>query len=105
MNVRHNGFFDSFFSAITWLGKGWAYAIVIIGLLFYRLLYAIIAAVSFGLTSGIVQVMKHFIFDDRMRPKGWFDPYRWEKIHLVDGVDIHSMMSFPSGHSTTIFSF
>ena len=103
MDVRHTPLFDTFFSLITHLGSGWFYVIVILGLLFYRALYAIIALGCFLISSGVAQGLKNFVFADRIRPKLWFEGYSW-KLNFVEGVDIHSYMSFPSGHTTTIFS-
>ena len=49
----------------------------------------------------IVQVGKHLIFPDALRPVAYFKGIH--TLHLVDGVVMHAYNSFPSGHSATAF--
>ncbi len=38
------------------------------------------------------------------RPAKYFELFENYKLHLVEGVKIHSLQSFPSGHTATAFS-
>jgi membrane-associated phospholipid phosphatase len=38
------------------------------------------------------------------RPSKYFELYESVQLHLVEGVNLHSLQSFPSGHTATAFS-
>ena len=38
------------------------------------------------------------------RPSKFFELYETYKLHLIDGVKMHSLQSFPSGHTATAFN-
>jgi membrane-associated phospholipid phosphatase len=94
---------DYFFRYYTNVGDGVFYALVVIGLMFYKYRYAIIAAVTFLVSSLFAQFLKRFIFTEEYRPVRFFRE-AGVKFHIVDGVQLHSNNSFPSGHATTAFS-
>ena len=105
VNTNHNYFLDSFFKYITHLGDGIIALILIIILILIRLDYGFHAIVGISLSSSITQFLKRVVFKDTMRPSVYFndliDQGNW---HLVDGVQLHQLYSFPSGHTTSIFS-
>lgn len=102
VNRYYNTFWDHFFSVISGLGNGLTYFFLIVVLLFVKFRYAFIAACSFGASSGISQFLKRLIFADAPRPKKFFETIT--DIRLIDGMEVHSSLSFPSGHSITAFS-
>lgn len=102
INEAHNKFFDWFYSYITFFGNGWMILIVLIILLFVKYRYALILMISNILITIVVQVSKHFIFPDSLRPKAYFEGIY--ELYLVEGIAVHSYHSFPSGHAATAFS-
>lgn len=101
INHTHFDFADMFFSTITHLGSGIFYVVMIIFLLFIKYRYALIAAIGFVLLSLIVQIMKHLIFSDVVRPAKYFEGF--ENIYIIPGIGMHSFNSFPSGHTAVAF--
>jgi len=99
INKWYNPFFDSFFTMITHLGSGWIALFVSVILLFVRINWAFAIGAA-GVLSGLtVQLFKRYIFDDVLRPSAVLSG----QLHFPAGVDVHTTMSFPSGHSATIF--
>lgn len=90
------------FSYLTYLGDGWTAVLISFLLLFVRFRFALILALSFALSSVITQSLKHFIFDDHIRPAKFFEGDA--RLYLVPGVDMNSYYSFPSGHTTIAFA-
>jgi membrane-associated phospholipid phosphatase len=102
INSHYNIFFDFFFSMITYLGDGICAIVICLLLLFYRMRYAIFTFFAYAFSGIIVQILKHTIFSGSIRPVKYFlGKYT---LHLVDGVKMYSMDSFPSGHSATAFA-
>lgn len=101
-NVHHSIFFDSVFHYLTFLGDGWTAVIISSLLLFVRYRYALILSLSFALSSAITQSLKHFIFDNHIRPVKFFEGD--SRLYLVPGVDMNNYYSFPSGHTTIAFA-
>lgn len=102
-NQHHSYFFDVFFKLITYLGNGLVFVILLLILVFYKLSDAILAGIVFLLSAIIPQIIKKLIFPDALRPYGYFQQHGVE-LHLVEGVQQHSLHSFPSGHSASIFA-
>lgn len=93
---------DFVFKYVTYLGDGMLFAILIILFLFIRLKWALLLFVSSLLTLITVFVAKRIIFNGVPRPFKYFEGTN--VLHLVDGVKLHSMHSFPSGHAITAFA-
>ena len=55
----------------------------------------ILLSVALILNTIIAQVLKNFVFSDHKRPLHYFA----EKLNLIEGLDVHSGLSFPSGHT------
>jgi len=98
-NSFHNEFCDMFFQYYTEVGNG-VTIFVIASIVFFfdkKLAYTIgLAALAAGLT---VQLMKHLVFPDIMRPSAVMD-----NLYLVKGVVMNKRFSFPSGHTATAFA-
>ncbi len=105
INSWNNIYLDYFFKYITHLGDGLSFvsAVLVIGIFDWK--KGVIVALI-GVTQGIlVQGLKNYAFPDAPRPMHFFQ-HNTPALppHLVDGVDIHSFNSFPSGHTATIFA-
>ncbi|WP_128545503.1 phosphatase PAP2 family protein [Larkinella soli] len=103
VNRHHAPAADLLFRNITYLGDGAFSVIVVLILAFRSVRYAAMGAVSFLLSTGIAQLLKHFVFPDALRPIRYFEHSALE-FRVIEGLDIHSYNSFPSGHSTTAFA-
>lgn len=102
LNQYNSDFGDFLFKNITVLGDGIMPIIAgfIVLFLSIRKSFTITSA---GLFAGLsVQLLKKFVFFDLLRPTN--PVLNIPDLHLVEGVDLHSTFSFPSGHSATIFA-
>lgn len=104
LNSFNTPFFDQFFRFATWLGDGVMIAIAAAALLFVRFRYAIAFLIGSLITAGTVNLFKKVFLDDIYRPSKYFELYESAQLHLVEGVNLHSLQSFPSGHTATAFS-
>lgn len=102
MNEWNHILADYFFKYITQLGGGLGVVLIAIGLFFYKVRWGIIGGASFAVSGLISQFFKRVVFEDHFRPYKFFKDVT--EFHFIDGVDLHNMFSFPSGHATSAFS-
>jgi membrane-associated phospholipid phosphatase len=102
MLLHHSAVPDFFFKWITWLGDGWVVTIIILMFLFVRYKYAIYLGTSTLFASLLIQVLKQLVFSDVKRPLLFF-LNQDIAIQPIDGVNLHSYFSFPSGHAGAAF--
>ena len=102
VNSFHSKVFDFIFKYLTFLGDGIFAVIVIVVFLFVAYKDAIFLACSYALSSLLTQFLKHFVFNDHLRPSKYFEGKA--SLYYVNGVDLNSYYSFPSGHTTTSFA-
>ena len=103
-NQWHTSFFDKIFKQLTYLGDGTIYLLILAILLFYNYRWSIIFTCAVLISGILVIVGKNSLFPDTYRPTKYFELYQNYQLHLVKGVDLHSLHSFPSGHTTTAFT-
>ena len=105
INAFSSTILDTIFYFITYLGDGVFAALFIVFLFLLRLNLGFVSLISIIIPGLVTQVLKRFFFPSIPRPSVVFNKFiesnNW---HLVDGVDLHSYFSFPSGHTTTVFS-
>ncbi|GAB3329832.1 phosphatase PAP2 family protein [Larkinella ripae] len=100
----HNGpAADVFFRNVTYLGDGAFAVLVTVVLAFRSFRFALMGAASFLLSTLVVRLLKEIVFSGSLRPLKYFEHSTWQ-YRVIEGLDIHSYNSFPSGHSTTAFS-
>jgi membrane-associated phospholipid phosphatase len=102
INGHHHPIADSFFKYITFLGDGIFFGALVIYFLVRNKWYGLIGLWSFASSSLIAQLFKHFLFPGTLRPKSFLEDS--PLLHFVEGVDVHSFGSFPSGHTASAFS-
>ncbi|HEY1023438.1 MAG TPA: phosphatase PAP2 family protein [Flavisolibacter sp.] len=100
VNRYYNSFFDVFFVAYTWAGDGWTMFLVAVGLVFVKYRYALLTILAYGYTSLFGWIIKRLM--NEPRPFKYFE--NREPIRVIEGFDMHSWYSFPSGHSITAFA-
>lgn len=102
INQFHYPELDLFFKYITHLGDGSLLAVLLVALLFYNYYLAILTAFTITFQSIIISLFKRWVFVGLERPLAFFD--EGVALNLVDGVDVHSSNTFPSGHTATGFA-
>jgi membrane-associated phospholipid phosphatase len=106
VNQFHNGLLDLFFYYLTYLGDGIFIIVATIIAAFFNVRLALLLFTSYALSAGITQVLKHFLFDEWMRPAAIFEANaQIKQLYIVKGVELNYHNSFPSGHSTSAFAF
>jgi membrane-associated phospholipid phosphatase len=93
---------DFFFHYITYIGDGIIWVPISVWLLIYhrqkwKLLFAVII-----ISTALVNLGKYVIMPNEPRPYSAIADKA--AIHTVQGVEVHTINSFPSGHTTTAFS-
>jgi len=102
VNSWHSPFLDVFFRYITYLGDGLILIPVLIFLLFNSYTLSAIFAVTTAFEAVLVQlVLKKGFFAYLDRPSAYIPNF--DQLHTVAGENIHSLHTFPSGHTQTIF--
>lgn len=102
VNLNYNSFADQFFKLMTHVGDGIMFVAIVVLLLFVEYRKAILALFVYLISSQIAQFLKRVVFEFVPRPKKYFEGI--QELHFVDGVQVHNMMSFPSGHTTSAFA-
>jgi len=87
---------------ITFLGDGLIYIPIILLTWFFRRDYVVAIIAGVIICTIITQVMKVYIFPDELRPFSL--EAKQIVVHKVEGVELHQLHSFPSGHTSTAFS-
>lgn len=103
INEWHTAFGDWLFPKITYLGEAGVYVLMGLIFLYKRQIlkfWTMLIAISLHIT--IVQALKNLIFENEPRPKIFFQDIA--SLNFVNGVETHSYMSFPSGHTAAAFS-
>lgn len=103
MNACHAPWSDAFFRVATHFSDGILPALFALLLLLVRDMRSfLMMALSTGLSSIVVQLLKRQVFADMHRPGKFSEGL--EGLHWVDGIDLYMHFSFPSGHATAAFS-
>ncbi|MDG1720006.1 MAG: phosphatase PAP2 family protein [Bacteroidia bacterium] len=103
VDYYHLDFLDFIFNTITTFGEFTGFLISLIILIFitkkFKNKYVITLIMSALLSLGISQFSKHVLFSSEHRPSFYYD------LTQVDGEEQHKNNSFPSGHTTAVFTF
>lgn len=103
LNQQHSAFADVFFKYYTNVGDG-AFALVLLPFLLFfgKMKHLLLACFSCFFGGMLAQLLKRVFFFGAARPKSIFGE---ESLYIVDGVSLHSVHSFPSGHTASAFAF
>jgi membrane-associated phospholipid phosphatase len=102
LNRKHGSFQDTFFKYYTNLGETYSYVILLVVGYFYPWFPWWSVIVLLLLESGIVHFFKKIVLRGEYRPKRYFRSI--VKLNFVEGVKVHRINSFPSGHTATAFA-
>lgn len=101
-----NTLLNNFFYFITYLGDGRTAGVLLLAALLYNVRLGLSSTFSFLTATIVATTLKYTFFDDVNRP---FFIYQYEMskdlpVSYVEGVDLHILHSFPSGHATQAFA-
>ena len=100
---RHTPARDIFFRYYTHIAEWLPYILCVLIFLFGRAGHAALAASCIACSELTTQIIKHIV--QAPRPLKWFaDNYPNIDLPVVDGVQMHYLLSFPSGHTTSFFA-
>ncbi len=102
VNSHHTSALDKLFFYFTHVGDGLMFVGLVLILCFIQFRKAVLGLIIYIVSSELAQILKRLIFPDAQRPKKYFEGI--QELHFVDGVTVHNMMSFPSGHTTSAFA-
>ncbi len=102
INSHYSPFADLFFFWNTSLGNGAVFIVFCLVIFWRNISYGILSLITFAFSAIIPQFFKKVIFSDFERPVKFFRGD--QSMHWVEGIERHSMHSFPSGHSVSIFA-
>ena len=102
VNSNHNEIADQFFKYFTHYGDGLMWAPLGIYCYFYRRKYFIAVVAGVLISTIIAQFLKRVVYPDELRPISYLSDIF--PVHVVDGVAMRKVHSFPSGHTTTAFA-
>jgi membrane-associated phospholipid phosphatase len=93
---------DKAFIYITYLGDGVIWIPIAVYVLLMRKKYTVLLLGCILYSTIFAQIPKHFFFSGTPRPTKLITD--WSSIHIIPGVYLNSVDSFPSGHTTTASS-
>jgi membrane-associated phospholipid phosphatase len=102
INEANNAFADILFQGLTAIAEVVLPVLFLIYLFRFRKEYALPYAYSYALSTGLIQLLKHFVFTSSLRPLAYF-AHTGLKWHLVPGLLISEYNSMPSGHTGSAF--
>jgi membrane-associated phospholipid phosphatase len=102
INGAHNAFADFVFQGLTSIAEVVLPVLLLVYLFRFRREYALPYAYSYALSTGSIQLLKHFVFTSSLRPLAYFasSGVKW---HIVPGLMISEYNSMPSGHTGAAF--
>ena len=102
LNSLHNPVWDFFFKYWTHTGDEIFFGIVVIILITIKRRFGFILGLTGIGVAGISLFFKYVLFPETPRPIIYFRGH--EVLEVVDGVNVLSQYSFPSGHSMAAFA-
>lgn len=102
INSNHSELADQVFKYFTHYGDGLMWVPLGIYCLFYRRKYFIAVVAGVIISTILAQFLKRVVYPDELRPISYLSEVF--PVHVVDGVTMRKVHSFPSGHTTTAFA-
>jgi len=100
INSLHNPLLDIIYKYTTYLGEGYYFLVVIIILGLFRFKFFFQGIILFLSSGTITQIIKNLL--NEPRPIKYLSDI--SNLKFVEGVDVYSWGSFPSGHTTSAFT-
>ncbi|NQZ78074.1 MAG: phosphatase PAP2 family protein [Ekhidna sp.] len=101
LNSLHNPIWDFWFKYWTYTGTVPFFIVTVLAVIFYKRRSGIILGLVGILIAAVTFFFKRVLFEQTPRPRVFFEGQRI--LEFVEGVDVLSLYSFPSGHAMAIF--
>ena len=102
INSNHNEIADQVFKYFTHYGDGLMWVPLGIYCFFYRRKYFIAVVAGVIISTILAQFLKRVVYPEELRPISYLSEIF--PVHVVEGVTMRKVHSFPSGHTTTAFA-
>lgn len=102
INGNHNSFFDQIFKYYTIAGDGIIWSVLGLYCIFFRREYFIAVIAGFLISTLLTQFLKRVVYPDELRPITFLSENF--HVHVIEGVRMKRVHSFPSGHTGTAFT-
>ncbi len=102
INGSHAPFADFFFKYYTHAGDGFMWIPLGLFCIFFRRKYFIAVLAAVIISTLLAQFLKRVVYPDEFRPIVYLSENF--PVHVIDGVNMNRIHSFPSGHTTTAFT-
>lgn len=93
---------DTVFEYTTYLGDGAIWVPIALFFIVYRRKYLVLLSAAIVYSTLITRISKGYFFNALPRPTNLIKDS--SLIHTVTGVELHTIDTFPSGHTTTAFT-
>ena len=105
INSYANDHLDRFFLIITKIAEGWGTVPILIYFLIKDWKKALFIGICYLLTAIIAVLLKNYTFGYNHRPFAIPELNTLETYHWIKSYKMPTSLSFPSGHTTTAFTF
>ena len=102
INGNHNSAADFFFKYYTHAGDGWMWLLLFLFSVFLKKKYLLAVIAGVIISTALSQFLKRVIYPDELRPIAYLSENF--PVHLIEGVNMNRLHSFPSGHSAAAFT-
>ncbi len=102
INGSYNAGLDYFFQYITVLGDGLIYVPIVLYCFLFNKKYLVPVIAGIIICTFLTHFLKRVVFPNELRPINL--ELEDVIIHRIQGVPLHRMHSFPSGHTSTAFT-
>ena len=103
LNAYHTSILDTFFKYYSIMAEWPLYALALLPILWKKIKLTIFFGLCEMTGGTFLQILKHLFSSPR--PGSVFTASQQALLPVVDGVDLYSGNSFPSGHASTFFIF
>jgi membrane-associated phospholipid phosphatase len=102
INGANNYVFDNFFSWVTYGGDGLVWILLALYCIFFNKKYLVAVIAGIIISTLLTHFLKRIVYPDELRPINYLTENF--PVHVVEGVKMNRMHSFPSGHTATAFT-
>lgn len=100
INKYNSPRFDYFFTYFTYLGDGAIWVPLFVYILLWKRDFFLAAVVALVVCTVFTHLLKRVVFPHEFRPIMVLK----DRVHIIEGLTINRLHSFPSGHTSTAFT-
>lgn len=102
INSHHHSIPDIFFQYFTYAGDGLMWIPLGLYCIFFKRKYVIAVIAGVLISTLLAQFLKKVIYPEELRPIAYLTENF--PVHILEGVDMNRLNSFPSGHTASAFT-